>query len=341
MIIIIIIITIIIIFIINFKFVISELLLATNDDPLIIIDGFINNSIYSLKSTHPNESVIIIRYHVDYKDLYSHYEMCTNITRYDTNFINNCTEIHNNILSNTLNISNLMEGDYIITFSLKKVDVYNHMYYYYWINNNLNKSITCDIPYLTNPLDDKISFIPQKSLLLKTMKFNNYIPKSYLDHDGIYVLNESNENKTNITLKYYISSTNININLLSICYSLDLISESKIYAQSPSLHCSKLLDFEITIQDIKLGKFKLTSLIVENIEETQTYISINSEPTIDYLEVKNIDELVPIINIHKIFIDDVTNINIFYSISGIPSTAFQQVKFLIINLIISIIITNK
>ena len=92
---------------------------------------------------------------------------------------------------------------------------------------------------------------------------------------------------------------------------------------------------------MKLGKFKLTSLIVENIEETQTYISINSEPTIDYLEVKNIDELVPIINIHKIFIDDVTNINIFYSISGIPSTAFQQVKFLIINLIISIIITNK
>jgi hypothetical protein len=318
-------------------------LLATNDDPLIIIDGFINNSIYSLKSTHPNESVIIIRYHVDYKDLYSHYEMCTKITRYETNFINNCTEIHNNILSNTLNISNLMEGDYILTFSFKKIDVYNHMYYYYWINNS-NKSISCDIPYLTNPVDDTISFLPQKSLLLKIMKFNNYMPKSYLDHDGIYVLNERNENKTNIiALKYYISSTNINFNLLSICYSLDLISESKLYAQSPSLHCSKLLDFEITIQDIKLGKFKLTSLIVENIEEAQTYISINSEPTINYLEVKNIDELVPIINIHKIFIDDVTNIslNILYRISGIPSTAFHQVKFLIINLIISIIITNK
>jgi len=145
----------------------SEILLATDNIPSLFIDGPQNGSIYLLRS-NINESNIIIRYRLD--DIHyvndSSYDICITIKRYSdrylhttittpppsttnantttTSVINYCTPLHDSIVFNTLNITNLVAGDYTIAFELKTND------------DDDDDDGYCRLPYFIEPLVENV-----------------------------------------------------------------------------------------------------------------------------------------------------------------------------------------
>lgn len=140
-----------------------EILLTTGEVPQLILDSPVNGSKYSLGS-NINESNLIIRYRLDEHTIYNindviSYEICIVITRFSYNVINYCTNVFDSLVSNTLNITDLESGDYMITFELKSSDAYNEV----------TNSYYCDVPYLLVPKES--SMLKETSVLVTVKKF--------------------------------------------------------------------------------------------------------------------------------------------------------------------------
>lgn len=161
--------------------------------------------------------------------------------------------------------------------------------------------------------------------------------------DGIYTTDHVTSNNTrndidtaDITATYFISNTSLNINTLSICYSIIDMSSSQV--SEPSFNCSSLCKKGLLyINNVPKGKYQLKLLVVENIDQdTQSYLSAQSNQVNEFFEVKDLKDVFPVINLHKVnvvkedgkSINLLKTLNVLFSISGVP-TACMKVKLCI------------